>query len=151
LIEDKSVESFDRVFETKVISAFVLSRALNPQSLKFLVFFSSIAASFGNRGQVDYAAANAVLDKLAAHLDRTWSAQVFSINWGPWAETGMVSPSLHDQFIAHGIDLIGPADGAWALDWEIKYRQKGEEGVILGGGPWAHSDAERQDYETHAD
>jgi acyl transferase domain-containing protein/NAD(P)H-dependent flavin oxidoreductase YrpB (nitropropane dioxygenase family) len=137
LIENKNAESFDRVFNTKVSSAFVLSRALRPESLKFLVFFSSISACFGNPGQADYAAANGVLDKLALYLDRAWPTQVFSINWGPWAGTGMVSPSLRDQFSARGIDLIAPFQGVRSLDWEIRHRQKGEEGIILGHGPWA--------------
>jgi acyl transferase domain-containing protein/NAD(P)H-dependent flavin oxidoreductase YrpB (nitropropane dioxygenase family) len=137
LIEDKKPESFDRVFDTKVSSAFTLSQALDPKSLKFLVFFSSIAACFGNTGQADYAAANGVLDKLAAHLDRSWQAHVFSVNWGPWAETGMVSPALHGLFVARGIDPIATRDGVRSLDWEMRNRRKGEGGVILGRGPWS--------------
>ena len=136
-IENKTRESFDRVFETKVSSAFVLSRALRPESLKFLVFFSSVAARFGNPGQADYAAANGVLDKLAVHLDRSWPAHVFSIGWGPWAETGMVSPAVHEQFRARGIGLIPPSQGVLSLDWEIRRGKKGQHGVILGLGSWA--------------
>ena len=137
LIEDKTPESFDRVFDTKVSSAFTLTRVLDRKSLKFLVFFSSIAACFGNTGQADYAAANGVLDKLAAHLDRSWPADVFSINWGPWAETGMVSPALHGRFLARGIDPIATRDGIQSLEWEMRNRRKGEGGVILGRGPWS--------------
>jgi NAD(P)-dependent dehydrogenase (short-subunit alcohol dehydrogenase family) len=142
VIEDKSIEnktpdSFDRVFDTKVSSAFVLSQALRPESLKFAVFFSSVAARFGNPGQADYAAANGVLDKLAAHLDRIWPTNVFSIGWGPWAETGMVSPAVHEQFGARGIELIPPPEGVLSLDWEIRHRKKGEQGITLGRGPWA--------------
>src|SRR5262249_39201390 len=70
LVEDKAPESLDRVFDTKVDSAFVLARTLRPDGLRFLVFFSSIAGRFGNRGQADYVAANEVLNKLARRLDR---------------------------------------------------------------------------------
>ena len=136
LIEGSTPDSFDRVFETKVRSGFVLSRALVPESLKFLIFFSSVAACFGNRGQTNYAAANGVLDKLALYLDSAWPTQVLSINWGPWAEVGMASASHHSLFLERGIDLIAPVDGVKSCEWEIQHRQKGEGGVILGGGPW---------------
>ena len=65
LLEDKTVESFDRVFDTKAISAFILSKKLRPDSLKSLVLFSSIAGRFGSRGQCDYSAVNEVVNKLA--------------------------------------------------------------------------------------
>ena len=76
LIQDKSVESFDRVFGTKTISAFVLSQRLRPESLRFAVFFTSVAGRFGNRGQADYAAANEVVNKLTSVLNHRWPCRV---------------------------------------------------------------------------
>lgn len=134
LIKDKAQESFDRVFDTKVDSAFVLSRKLRSESLKFLVFFSSIAARFGNRGQSDYAAANEVLNKLAVYLDRVWPARVVSVNWGPWATTGMVSPEVQRQFAERGVHLIPPSVGRRRLNEELRYGRKGEVEVLIGGG-----------------
>ncbi|MEI6127549.1 MAG: SDR family NAD(P)-dependent oxidoreductase, partial [Pseudomonadota bacterium] len=69
LIADKTPESFDQVFGTKTESAFILSRMLRPESLKFFVLFSSVAGLFGNQGQCDYAAANEVLNKLTPYLN----------------------------------------------------------------------------------
>ena len=37
LLQDKSRDSFDRVFQTKTDSAFILSKKLKPETLKFLV------------------------------------------------------------------------------------------------------------------
>ena len=65
LLRDKSTESFDRVFDTKVRGALMLYSLLR-DGVKFVVFFSSVASAFGNRGQIDYAAANDVLDKNGA-------------------------------------------------------------------------------------
>jgi malonyl CoA-acyl carrier protein transacylase/NAD(P)-dependent dehydrogenase (short-subunit alcohol dehydrogenase family) len=76
LIRDKTPESYDRVFETKVESALILSRHLKFEDLKFCVFFASVAGRFGNRGQCDYAAANEVLSKLAVQLDRRCPGRV---------------------------------------------------------------------------
>jgi acyl transferase domain-containing protein/NAD(P)H-dependent flavin oxidoreductase YrpB (nitropropane dioxygenase family)/NAD(P)-dependent dehydrogenase (short-subunit alcohol dehydrogenase family)/acyl carrier protein len=131
-IEDKTPESFDRVFDTKVCSAFLLSRRLKLDELSFLVFFSSMSGRFGNRGQCDYAAANEVLNKLALSLDRRSPGRVVSVNWGPW-ESGMVSPELRRQFTQHGVVIIPRAIGRQSLDQELCWGRKGEVEVLLGG------------------
>ncbi len=136
LIEDKLPESFDRVFDTKADSAFALSQALQPESLRFLAFFSSAAGAFGNRGQADYAATNEVVNKLAMLLDRSWPGRVVSINWGPWLKTGMVSKELEQQFAARGIELISLAAGRKLFERELRLGRKGEVEVVLAGGTW---------------
>jgi acyl transferase domain-containing protein/NAD(P)H-dependent flavin oxidoreductase YrpB (nitropropane dioxygenase family)/NAD(P)-dependent dehydrogenase (short-subunit alcohol dehydrogenase family) len=136
LIPDKTPESFDRVFDTKADSAFILSRKLRPESLKFLVFFASVAGRFGNRGQGDYAAANEVLNKLASQLDREWPGRVISMNWGPWDTDGMVSPEVRKQFAERGVELIPESVGLSRLEEEIRYGRKGEAEVVIGGGGW---------------
>src|SRR5581483_2825988 len=68
LVRDKRLDSFLRVIETKAASAVTLVEALQPDSLRFLAFFSSVSGRFGNRGQADYAAASEMLNKLAQRL-----------------------------------------------------------------------------------
>jgi hypothetical protein len=133
LLRDKTPESFDRVFGTKVSSALTLARTLDPQRLKFLALFASITSRYGNRGQSDYAAANEVLSKLACDLDRRWPGRVVSVAWGPWAEVGMVA-DLEKHLVARGLKLIEPAVGAgFAID-EVIYGMKGEPEVVVAGG-----------------
>jgi acyl transferase domain-containing protein/NAD(P)H-dependent flavin oxidoreductase YrpB (nitropropane dioxygenase family)/NAD(P)-dependent dehydrogenase (short-subunit alcohol dehydrogenase family) len=134
LIEDKTSGSFDRVFDTKVDGAFILSRVLRADSLRFLVLFSSAAGPFGNRGQCDYAAANEVLNKLAIYLDKIWPGRIVSINWGPWAKTGMVSPELQRQFAKRGVQLISIPAGRQIFERELRCGRKGEAEVIVAGG-----------------
>jgi len=136
LIADKTPESFDRTFDTKADSAFLLARKLRPESLGHLIFFSSVSGVFGNRGQGDYAAANEVLCGLAARLDAEWPARVVAINWGPWDSAGMVSPVLRRQFEERGIDLIPPALGLRRLEEELAAGAKGEAAVVIGGVGW---------------
>jgi len=78
LIADKTLESFDRVVETKVIGALALTQCLRLDELKFLAFMSSVSGRFGNEGQADYAAANEILNKLARHLDAACPGQMFT-------------------------------------------------------------------------
>ena len=132
LIKDKTVDLLRRVVSTKLDSAFVLSRKLRPELLKFLVFFSSVSGRFGNRGQGDYAAANEVLNKLAVLLDRDWPAHVVSINWGPW-DAGMVSDELRRQFQQRGVSLVPVEVGCQRLVEEINAGSKGEIEVLICG------------------
>jgi acyl transferase domain-containing protein/NAD(P)H-dependent flavin oxidoreductase YrpB (nitropropane dioxygenase family)/NAD(P)-dependent dehydrogenase (short-subunit alcohol dehydrogenase family) len=118
LVRDKNMESFTRVFETKVRSAVTLSRLLR-DDVSFVVFFSSVTSVFGNRGQADYAAANDVLDKLAHALQARVRGRVLSVNWGPWAGQGMVSPELEREYARRGIGLIPLQDGVDLLLHEL--------------------------------
>jgi NAD(P)-dependent dehydrogenase (short-subunit alcohol dehydrogenase family)/acyl carrier protein len=118
LVRDKSVESFTRVFETKVRSAVTLYKVLR-DDVTFVVFFSSVASVFGNRGQTDYAAANDMLDKLAHALQARVQGRVLSVNWGPWAGKGMVSPELEREYARRGIGLIPVRDGVDMLLHEL--------------------------------
>ena len=133
LIKDKTPDSFDRVFSTKVESSFAFADILRPKSLKFVSLFASIASRYGNRGQSDYAAANEVLCKLATELDRRWDARVFAVAWGPWTGIGMVS-DLEKHLTARGIALIQPEVGCRMFVDEILYGKKGESEVIIAGG-----------------
>lgn len=136
LVEEKTPESFDRVFDTKVDSTIILARLLRPESLRFFVLFSSVSGAFGNRGQIDYAAANAAMDSIAAYLDQKWAAHVVSINWGPWDKVGMVSDLVRAQMTQRGVQLISNAAGVRALEQEIHLGKKGDVQVVLGSGPW---------------
>jgi NAD(P)-dependent dehydrogenase (short-subunit alcohol dehydrogenase family) len=137
LVQDKTTESFERVLETKTRSGFVLSRCLQMESLRFAVFFSSVAGRFGNRGQGDYAAANEVVNKLAVLLDRRSSVRVCSINWAPWDKRGMVSPALKREFKARGVELIDPVAGRRAFWEEIQQPRISRPEVVIAGSPRA--------------
>jgi NAD(P)-dependent dehydrogenase (short-subunit alcohol dehydrogenase family) len=136
LLLDKTTESFDRVFDTKTVGAFALARALRPGSLRFLVFFSSVAGRFANRGQGDYVAANEVLNKLARRLDAEWPGRVVALAWGPWSGGGMVSGGVARQFAERGIELIQAAAGRRMFDAELRHGDKAAAEVVIGGGPW---------------
>ena len=135
LVEDKDLDSLRRVLTTKLAPAEVLAARLRPEQLRFVAFFSSAAARFGNAGQADYAAANEVLNKLATELDARWPARVVAVGWGPW-ESGMVSPELRRRFAERGVTLIGVDVGRRCFVDELTYGRKGETEVVIGGSTW---------------
>ena len=132
LIRHKSVESFDRVLETKLDGALNLIRLVRGDALKFTALFSSIAGRFGNVGQSDYAAANEILNKLALWLDRRWPGRVVSLIWGPWSGVGMVS-QLESHLGSRGLGMISPESGGSLLVNELRHGRKGDVEVIYSG------------------
>ncbi len=132
LIADKQLDSLERVMATKAGAAQTLARHLRPEGLRFMVLFSSVSGRFGNRGQADYAAASEVLGRLAHELDRSWSARVVSIDWGPWRAAGMVSPLLEQEFERRGVALIGLDQGCRMLEEELSRGVKGESEIVIG-------------------
>jgi NAD(P)-dependent dehydrogenase (short-subunit alcohol dehydrogenase family) len=143
-LRDKTADSFERVFQTKALSAHLLAKKLRPEALRFLVFFSSVSGRFGNAGQADYSAANEYLNKLAAHLDRSWPGRVVSINWGPW-DAGMVSDGLRAAYASRGIELIDIDEGTNSLLAELR-DPSGHAEVVLTRTPWQIADLD----EAHA-
>lgn len=126
----KEESSFLRVFETKVIPAQVLQKKLR-DDISFVVFFSSVSGVFGNRGQVDYAAANNTLDQIAHEMHHRLEGHVVSINWGPWRGKGMISETLEREYNRRGIHLISQEEGVDAFLRELSLGTAGPAQVVL--------------------
>ena len=91
LIEALDPEQVDRVLSPKIDAALHLHELTRDHDLSRFVLFSSAAASLGNPGQGNYAAANAFLDALAQRRQAEGLAAQ-SLAWGLWLQdsgTGM--------------------------------------------------------------
>ncbi|MFG2194258.1 SDR family oxidoreductase [Streptomyces sp. NPDC048639] len=142
LIEEKTPESFQRVFATKVDGASALLDALGelPAGPSFVVLFGSISAVLGNRGQADYAAANDALESLGARWASRTGRRALTVHWGPWAPSathgGMVSPELGREYARRGIDLIDPEEGTLALLRELAWGDEPSGSVVYTASGW---------------
>jgi hypothetical protein len=134
LIRDKTPESFARVFATKVAGARTLAERLR-KDVRFVALFASVSGAFGNRGQVDYAAANDALDKLALSLSRRVDGRVVALDWGPWAGAGMVSPALAREYARRGIDLIDVERGVAAFLAELRGGARDAQVILTAVDP----------------
>ena len=105
----QSADRFATVMRPKVDGAWHLHTLSGGMALDFFVCFSSVAALLGAAGQSNYAAANAFLDTLM-HYRRGQGLPGLSINWGPWAESGMAA-GLQPQLRAQGLGLISATQG----------------------------------------
>jgi myxalamid-type polyketide synthase MxaB len=123
----QTAERFDRVLAPKADGAWHLHELTREHDLDFFVLFSSVAAVLGSPGQGNYAAANSFLDALA-HQRRALGLPALSINWGPWAEVGMMAAlteaerrrgatrQTEERTESQGLRAITPAEGPELLD-----------------------------------
>jgi NAD(P)-dependent dehydrogenase (short-subunit alcohol dehydrogenase family) len=118
LVRDKTPGSFARVYSTKVDGARALMAGLR-DDVRFFVQFGSISGVFGNRGQADYSAANDALDSMAHAWAARLPGRVVTVDWGPWAGGGMISPELEREYARRGVTLIDPDEGASCLLAEL--------------------------------
>ncbi|TWJ14051.1 type I polyketide synthase [Geobacter argillaceus] len=133
LIVDKTREQFAQVYATKVDGLRSLLAATGEDDLRVIALFSSTTGRLGRSGQVDYAVANEILNKMAqAEARRRPGCRTVSINWGPW-DGGMVTPSLKKLFASEGIGLIGLPEGGAFLVREIGAAGDPVEIVALAG------------------
>ena len=131
-IDDKTVDQFERVFDTKVTGLRHLLEAVAPDELGFLALFSSVTGRLGREGQVDYAMANEVLNKVAQRQAALRpSCRVVSIDWGPW-DGGMVTPALKREFARAGIGVIPLEAGARSLIDELACADTGATEIVIG-------------------
>jgi NADPH:quinone reductase-like Zn-dependent oxidoreductase/acyl carrier protein len=106
---------FENVLNAKVYGGWNLHELSRGMDLDFFVLFSSVAALFGNRGQCNYASANAFLDSLASHR-RAEGLPALTVNWGPWGEAGMATDAKKAALIAkQGFYNIRTEDGLEVL------------------------------------
>jgi polyketide-type polyunsaturated fatty acid synthase PfaA len=132
LIENKTVEDFESVYNTKIGGLASLLSCVDMKSLKHLVLFSSAAGFFGNPAQADYAMANDILNKVAMIVQsQNKDCRVLSFNWGPW-DGGMVTPQLKKLFEARGVELISLEGGA-KLFCDYLSAKKGKHAQVLVG------------------
>ncbi len=107
LVLDQRWPRFAGILKPKVDGAWHLHRMTRNLPLDHFVMFSSIASVTGLVGYGDYAAANAFLDALA-HYRRAESLPGLTVNWGPWAETGMAQTLGGREERRHFISYIDP-------------------------------------------
>ncbi|HET8938809.1 MAG TPA: KR domain-containing protein, partial [Polyangiales bacterium] len=120
LLGGQTPERLARVFAPKVTGALLLDELTRGVPLTAFVLYSSASGTLGGVGQSNYAAANLVLDGLAARR-RAQGLVATSIAWGLWQPSGTgLTAKLTDADMArmarNGIAPLTAAQGLRALD-----------------------------------
>jgi NADPH:quinone reductase-like Zn-dependent oxidoreductase/acyl carrier protein len=115
LLATHTAETFARGMRAKIEGARLLDEMTAEDALLMTVYYSSVAASLGSAGQGAYAAANAYLDGLAQQRTAR-GLSTLSVNWGAWAEGGMIeklSAAAKSRIARQGVQ---PMSSEAALD-----------------------------------
>ena len=107
LIAMKSPQDADRVLRAKVRGAIALDTQTESDSLDFFLMYSSTSTTIGAAGQIDYVAANAVLNAIADSRRTAGKPYTVAINWGVWASVGMAVKVATQQGLTNDIIPVG--------------------------------------------
>jgi NADPH:quinone reductase-like Zn-dependent oxidoreductase/acyl carrier protein len=97
---DMDLDQLDKPLGAKIQGSWNLHEATRDHDLDCFVLFSSIACVLGSPGQSNYAAGNAYLDGIAA-MRQSQGLPAVSINWGPWANSGMATEEGREEQLAN--------------------------------------------------
>lgn len=116
LLENLDIEQLTNVLSAKIKGGWFLHQHTKEMELDFFVNFSSITSVWGSKGQGHYAAANQFLDILS-HYRRVTGLCGLSINWGPWADGGMLTQEWNELLNQTGIELLEPQEALASLNF----------------------------------
>jgi short-subunit dehydrogenase/acyl carrier protein len=136
VLKQQSWSRFDAVMAAKVRGAWLLHRLTASCELDLFVLFSALAAIVGWPGQGNYAAANTFMDALAHHR-RAQGLPAVSINWGPWAGTGMaakLNARDRERLASRGFEAMSVEEGLGALGRIVRH---GAAQVIAVSADWS--------------
>ncbi len=116
ILPKKTLDSFNREFNTKVYGIYNILDALKDKDYKYFLTFSSVTARFGNEAQIGYTCANDFIGKVLlkeklAHKDRAYKVYA----WTAWAGAGMATNETVKKVLEErGLEFL-------PLDRGIKY------------------------------
>ncbi|WP_417803693.1 type I polyketide synthase [Streptomyces coerulescens] len=114
VLERLTPDRFTAVFRAKATAALHLDHFTRDHDLSAFVLFSSVSGALGNPGQANYAAANTVLDTLAARR-RAEGLPAVSIAWAAWRGAGMAAGLDAGQGRRSGLGGLDPELALTAL------------------------------------
>ncbi len=91
LMQVKTREAADKVFQSKITGSLVLADALKDVPLNFLGLVSSLASVTMPFAHIDYCAAHAFMDAFAPYFQARQNCRVLNINWPIWREVGILA------------------------------------------------------------
>lgn len=132
-VAKQTIAGLRAVFAPKVLPVDGWSHAIATQPAPLQLFFSSVAALLGAPAQMNYSAANGLLDA-AARAAQASGQPSASVQWGAWASGGMASCETAVRVERMGMGMIEPAAGLAALQGLLS---SSAMPALVGANPFA--------------
>ncbi len=135
MIEKKSMDDFNLVFDTKVKGMANVLAAIENKNCRYIIGFSSITARFGNEAQSDYTAGNDMMGAMIqASALKTPDLTYKVFDWTAWAEIGMAAQGTIEAVLKEkGIAFLPVAQGVRFFQEELLNPVSNE--VLIGAPP----------------
>ncbi|WP_020585752.1 type I polyketide synthase [Desulfobacter curvatus] len=135
MIEKKSMEDFNLVFDTKVQGMANVLAAIENKNCRYLIGFSSITARFGNEAQSDYTAGNDMMGAMIQAIAFKTPEMTYKVfDWTAWAEIGMAAQGTIEAVLKEkGIAFLPVAQGVRFFQEEL-LNPAGNE-ILIGAPP----------------
>ena len=133
-------ERFRAVLDPKAVGGWLLHEHTRDQPLDAFVLFSSASSVFGNPGQGNYAAANALLDSLAHHR-RALGLPALAVNWGALGGAGYVARNekVAEYLARYGTEVLQPGEVTALLDTLLDTGVAQALAMRIDWGKWRQS------------
>ena len=133
-------ERFRSVLQPKAVGGWLLHEHTRDQPLDAFVMFSSASSIFGNPGQGNYAAANALLDSLAHHR-RALGLPALAVNWGALGGAGYVARNekVAEYLARYGTQVMQPDEVTDVLDTLLDTNVAQAAALRIDWGKWRQS------------
>jgi hypothetical protein len=141
---EKTQASAHRVFAAKALGAFHLDTLLRDDDLDLFMPVSSQASQVPEPGQVDYAAANAVLDVIADNRARRGRGYAGTIGWGPWQDVGVAADRMRQAVDAGAGRAMSAGRGVRDVEYDaldhpvLRARARESDGTLAYRGVLRH-------------
>ncbi len=129
-VQNTTPDAFNHVISPKIAGAMALHESFPPNTLDFMVFFSSCGQLVGFTGQASYASGNAFLDILATHR-RNLGDNSVSMLWTNWRGLGMAASSKYVDVELHALGVTDITKDEAFRAWELIFKYDTEHAVIL--------------------
>ncbi|WP_281988848.1 SDR family NAD(P)-dependent oxidoreductase [Aquimarina aggregata] len=122
VLKDKSMHHMDEntfraSFDVKAIGTHIIAKVFEEEHLDFLCFYSSTQSFFPSPGQANYASGCTYMDSLAYELLSEKGIPIHIINWGYWANVGVVTDEKYRQKMKKlGIGSMEEEEGMQLLE-----------------------------------
>ena len=135
MIEKKSMDDFNLVFDTKVKGMANVLAAIENKNCRYIIGFSSITARFGNEAQSDYTAGNDMMGAMIQASALKTPEQTYKVfDWTAWAEIGMAAQGTIEAVLKEkGIAFLPVAQGVRFFQEELLNPVSNE--VLIGAPP----------------
>ena len=135
MIEKKSMDDFNLVFDTKVKGMANVLAAIENKNCRYIIGFSSITARFGNEAQSDYTAGNDMMGAMIqASALKTPELTYKVFDWTAWAEIGMAAQGTIEAVLKEkGIAFLPVNQGVRFFQEELQNPISTE--ILIGAPP----------------